>query len=82
MKTQTVQYCLRIPRDAYENALDVALVFDMSLNQFFLGAIRAYVDSQLSQDVIRNAVAKTREARSAGLVNAPSEKDPTGAEPL
>ena len=54
----------------------------MSLNQFFLGAIRAYVDSQLSQDVIRNAVAKTREARSAGLVNAPSEKDPTGAEPL
>lgn len=75
MKTHTVQYCLRIPREAYENALDVALVFDMSLNQFFLGAIRAYVDSQLHQDVIRNAVAKTREARSAGLVNAAGEAD-------
>ena len=70
MKNQTVQYCLRIPRDAYENALDVALVFDLSLNQFFLGAIRAYVESQLAQDVIKNAVAKTREARSVGLVNA------------
>jgi hypothetical protein len=73
MKARTVQYCLRIPREDYENAVDVALVFDMSLNQFLLGAIRAYVDSQLGQDVIRNAVSKTREARSAGLVNAPSE---------
>jgi len=75
MKTQTVQYCLRIPRDAYENALDVALVFDLSLNQFFLGAIRAYVESQLGQDVIRNAVSKTREARSAGLVNGASAEE-------
>lgn len=76
-KTQTVQYSLRIPREAYEDALDVALVFDLSLNQFLLGAIRAYVDSQLSQDVIRNAVARTREARSAGLVDraAEDEKD-------
>jgi hypothetical protein len=74
MKAQTVQYCLRLPREAYENALDVSLVFDLSLNQFFLGAILAYVESQLGQDVIRNAVAKTREARSAGLVNAPGEE--------
>jgi hypothetical protein len=73
MKPRTVQYCLRLPREAYENAHDVSLVFDMSLNQFFLGAIRAYVESQLSQEVIRNAVAKTREARSAGLVDAPDE---------
>lgn len=68
MKSQNVQFCLRIPREAYADALDVALVFDLSLNQFFLTAIHAYVDSQLSQEVIRNAVAKTREARSAGLV--------------
>jgi hypothetical protein len=71
MKRRTVQYCLRIPPEAYESALDVALVFDMSLNQFFLQAIRSYVDSQLKDEVIRTAVAKTREARSAGLVNAP-----------
>jgi hypothetical protein len=70
MKRRTVQYCLRIPPEAYESALDVALVFDLSLNQFFLQAIRAYVDSQLQDDVIRSAVTKTREARSAGLVNA------------
>jgi hypothetical protein len=76
MKTRTVQYCLRIPRETYENAVDVALVFDMSLNQFFLGAIRAYVDSQLNQDVIRNAVAKTREARIAGLASGPSDEPP------
>ncbi|MFI5316446.1 MAG: hypothetical protein ACHQ6T_12155 [Myxococcota bacterium] len=76
MKADTVQYCLRIPREAYDNAQDVALVFDMSLNQFFLAAIRAYLDSQLGQDVIRNAVAKTREARSAGLVNGPADDPP------
>ena len=70
MKPRAMQYCLRIPRDAYDDALDIARVFDMSLNQFFLQAIRAYVDSQLKDDVIRSAVAKTREARSAGLVNA------------
>jgi hypothetical protein len=74
MKTQTVQYCLRIPKEAYDNAVDVALVFDMSLNQFFLGAIRSYVDSQLARDVIRNAVTKTREARRAGLVNGAADE--------
>ena len=74
LKTQTVQYCLRIPKEAYDNAVDVALVFDMSLNQFFLGAIRSYVDSQLGQDLIRNAVAKTREARRAGLVTGSGEE--------
>jgi hypothetical protein len=74
MKTQTVQYCLRIPKEAYDNAVDVALVFDMSLNQFFLGAIRSYVDSQLARDVIRNAVTKTREARRAGLVNGSADE--------
>ena len=69
MKSRTVQFCLRMPKEAYEQAVEVARVFDMSLNQFFLGAIRSYVESQLEEDVIQSAVAKTREARRAGLVN-------------
>ncbi|MEX2207109.1 MAG: hypothetical protein WEF50_12845 [Myxococcota bacterium] len=68
MKTERVQYCLRMTRAAYEDATDVALVFDMSLNQFFLGAIRSFVDYQLCQESTRSAVAKIREARGAGLV--------------
>jgi hypothetical protein len=74
MKQQTMQYCLRMPRPEYEDALDVALVFDMSLNQFFLTAIRAYVESQLKQDVVANAIEKTREARQTGLVNVPQSR--------
>jgi len=69
MKSQTVQFCLRMPKESYEQAVEVARVFDMSLNQFFLGAIRAYVESQLGEDLIQSAVAKNREARRAGLVN-------------
>ena len=69
MKPEKVQYCLRMPRAAYEDAIDVALVFDMSLNQFFLGAIRTFVDSQLRQEATQSAVAKIREARSAGLAD-------------
>jgi len=69
MKPRAMQYCLRIPRDAYDDALDIARVFDMSLNQFFLQAIRSYVDAQKKQEVIRAAVAKSREARRAGLAN-------------
>ncbi len=69
MKPRAMQYCLRIPRDAYDDALDIARVFDMSLNQFFLQAIRSYVEAQKKQEVIRAAVAKSREARRAGLAN-------------
>lgn len=69
MKPERVQYCLRMTRAAYEDATDVALVFDMSLNQFFLGAIRSFVDYQLCQESTRSAVAKIREARGAGLVD-------------
>jgi hypothetical protein len=69
-----MQYCLRIPRDAYEDALDIARVFDMSLNQFFLQAIRCYVDAQKKQEVIRLAVAQSREARRAGLASIVDEE--------
>jgi hypothetical protein len=72
MKSQTVQFCLRMPKESYEQAVEVARVFDMSLNQFFLGAIRSYVESQLKEDVIQSAVTKTREARRAGLVSGAS----------
>jgi len=74
MKPRTVQYCLRVPREVHEDALDVARVFDMSLNQFFLGAIRTYVEAQLRQEVVRSAVAKAREARRAGLVSGRDEE--------
>jgi hypothetical protein len=73
MKQQNVQYCLRMARAAYEDALDVALVFDMSLNQFFLGAIRTFVDHQLRQEATQSAVAKIREARRAGLADGGNE---------
>jgi hypothetical protein len=69
MKSQPVQFCLRMPKESYEQAVEVARVFDLSLNQFFLRAIRCYVESQLKEDVIQSAVTKTREARRAGLVN-------------
>ena len=71
MKPRATQYCLRIPRDAYDDALDIARVFDMSLNQFFLQAIRSYVEAQKKQEVIRSAVAKSREARRVGLASVP-----------
>ncbi len=67
MKPEKVQYCLRMTRAAYEDAIDVALVFDLSLNKFFLGAIRSFVDYQLCQEATRSAVEKIREARLAGL---------------
>jgi len=73
MKPERVQYCLRMARAAYEDAIDVALVFDMSLNQFFVGAIRSYVDFQLQQEATHSAVAKIREARRAGLTESGDE---------
>lgn len=67
MKDPVSQYCLRMKRSAYEDALDVALVFGLSMNQFLVGAIHQYVQTQLEQGSIRSAVAKVREARQAGL---------------
>jgi hypothetical protein len=67
MKSETVQYCLRMTRDAYQDAQDVSLVFGMSVNQLFLEAIRDFVESQLRQEATKSAVAKIREVRRAGL---------------
>ena len=68
-----MQYALRLKRASYEDAVDVALVFDMSLNQFFAGAIRRFVEYQLKQETTRSAVSKIREARQAGLADVPEE---------
>ncbi len=67
MKSETVQYCLRMNRAFYEDAQDIALVFGLSVSQLFLGAIREFLESQLQQDATHSAVAKIREARRAGL---------------
>ena len=72
MKPRAMQYCLRIPRDAYDDALDIARVFDMSLNQFFLQAIRSYVDAQKKQEVIRTGggeVARGAPGRAGDVVD-------------
>lgn len=67
MKDPISQYCLRMARSAYEDAVDISLVFGMSMNQFMVGAIQQYVQAQLEQESIRSAVQKVREARQAGL---------------
>ena len=69
MKSDVLQYCLRLPRSVYVDALDVSAVFGLSLNKFLLTAVREYVESQLKQETTRSAIAKAREARSAGLAH-------------
>jgi hypothetical protein len=75
MKTDIQQYCLRLPRSVYSDALDVASVFGLSMNRFLLAAVREYVESQLQQEKIKGAVAKSREARQAGLAHGHLETD-------
>ena len=70
MERRTVQYCLRLPERLYRDAVDVALVFDLSLNRFLAAAIDKYVSSQLQQQPTRSAIERIREARRAGLVSA------------
>jgi len=60
-----------MPPQLYRDAMDVALVFDLSLNQFLCAAIQKFVTSQLQQESTRRAVERIREARSAGLVSTP-----------
>ncbi len=76
MKADVLQYCLRLPREVYVDAFDLAAVFGMSLNKFLLKAVTEYVESQLKHETARSAIAKAREARRAGL--APAGVDETG----
>lgn len=79
MERRSVQYCLRLPQELYRDAVDVALVFDLSLNRFLAAAIEKFVASQLKQEPTKRAVERIREARLVGLVSAPSE--PAAGEP-
>lgn len=73
MERRSVQYCLRLPPQLYKDAVDVALVFDLSLNRFLAAAIQKFVASQLQQESTLRAVERIREARRVGLVTAPAE---------
>jgi hypothetical protein len=69
MERRSVQYCLRLPPDLYKDAVDVALVFDLSLNRLLAAAIEKYVASQLRHEPTLRAIERIREARSVGLVS-------------
>ncbi len=75
MRRRAVQYCLRLPEALYRDSVDLALVFDMSLNRFFTAAIEQFVASQLTKESTRRAIERVREARSAGLVNGPVDAE-------
>jgi hypothetical protein len=81
MRRRAVQYCLRLPEALYRDSVDLALVFDMSLNRFFTAAIEQFVASQLQKESTKRAIERVREARSAGLVNAPLDAEGKVAEP-
>ena len=81
MARRPVQYCLRLPQDLYKDAVDVALVFDLSLNRFLSAAIEKFVASQLDQESTRRAVERFREARQVGLVTAPAGPPTTDSGP-
>jgi hypothetical protein len=76
MGRRSVQYCLRLPPALYKDAVDLALVFDLSLNRFLAAAIEKYVASQLQQESTKRAIERVREARSAGLVSALGDAEP------
>jgi hypothetical protein len=72
MQRRAVQYCLRLPEALYRDSVDLALVFDLSLNRFFAAAIEQFVASQLQQESTKRAIERVREARRDGLVSAPA----------
>lgn len=75
MRRRAIQYCLRLPEQLYRDSVDLALVFDMSLNRFFAAAIEQFVASQLQQESTKRAIERVREARRAGLVTTPADAE-------
>ncbi|MFI5316449.1 MAG: hypothetical protein ACHQ6T_12170 [Myxococcota bacterium] len=73
MERRSVQYCLRLPEPLYRDAVDVALVFDLSLNRFIAAAVERYVSAQLRQPSLMVAIERIREARRAGLASPPND---------
>jgi hypothetical protein len=63
MADRPVQYCLRLPPELYKDAVDLALVFDLSVNRLLVAAIQKFVASQLKQESTSRAVERIREAR-------------------
>ncbi len=76
MKAQTIQHSVRMPRELYEDAVDVAAVFGMNVNRLILEALRGYLGGQLEREVVRNAVDRVREARKKGLDPGPVNRRP------
>ena len=67
MRRRVAQYCLRLPEALYKDVVDLALVFDLSVNRFLAVAIEKFVASQLEQESTKRAIERVREARRAGL---------------
>jgi len=57
--TETILCRLRLPREAYESALDVAAASQLPLQQILLGAIREFVDSQRPHGGLRQGTGAT-----------------------
>ena len=53
----------RLPEPLYRDAQDLALVFNLSLNELLIDGIEGYVRSQLDKSVIATAVDRMRAAR-------------------
>jgi len=77
--SRATQYCLRLPPELYRDAVDLSLVFDMSLNRFLTTAVEAFVASQLREESTMRALERVREARNKGLV-APTTHPPSSPE--
>ncbi len=63
MRKHSADFTGRLPADLYRDAVDLALVFNQSLSEYLASAINAYVDAQLTRNVVQTAVTKVREAR-------------------
>jgi hypothetical protein len=62
----------RLPEPLYRDAQDLALVFNLSLNELLIEGIESYVQSQLEKSVIASAVERMRAAREASPAGAGS----------
>ncbi len=58
----------RLPESLYRDAQDLALVFNLSLNEMLTEGIEGYVRSQLHESVIATAVERMRAAREVSEV--------------
>lgn len=70
----------RLPDLLYRDAQDLALVFNLSLNELLIDGIDLYVRSQLQKSVIATAVERMRAAREVtGSAGGPQSRARGGA---